>query len=181
MGEPAGREEAAVNHVGLCVADIERSRRFYQEVLGFRSWWDLAVPDESASRLLQLPAPLGVRAAYLAHDGLVLELIHFAAAPAGPQRRRRMNDPGLTHLSVAVADIPAVLEKVVPYGGQILEDTDMGGLAVMIRDPDGQLVELTTFGFRASRPPYPGADREQSPAVVTGRPSGTPSPPRRGG
>jgi hypothetical protein len=45
--------------------------------------------------------------------------------------------------------------KVRPAGGEILEDTDMGGRAIMIRDPDGQLIELTTFGFRAMWPPWP--------------------------
>ena len=66
-----------------------------------------------------------------------------------------MNEPGLTHLSVAVADIAATLEKVEPNGGEILRDTDMGGLAIMIRDPDGQLIELTTFRFPDMRPPRP--------------------------
>ena len=31
----------------------------------------------------------------------------------------------------------------------------------MIRDPDGQLIELTTFHFRSMRPPWP--DRRSSP------------------
>ena len=29
------------NHVGLCVADRERSRRFYEGLLGFQFWWEL--------------------------------------------------------------------------------------------------------------------------------------------
>ncbi len=155
MAESAGGDDAAVNHVGICVADLGRSRRFYEEVLGFRYWWALSVPDDDASRLLQLPAPLGVQAVYLAHEGLVLELIHFDTAGAASGRPRRMNDLGLTHLSVAVADIPATLAKVETHGGAILDDTDMGGWAIMIRDPDGQLIELTTFTFRAMRPPWP--------------------------
>ena len=155
MPEEAEGGNAAVNHVGICVADLGRSRRFYEQALGFRYWWALTVPDDDASRLLQLPAPLGVQAVYLAHEGLVLELIHFATAGAASERPRVMNDLGLTHLSVAVADIPAALAKVVSNGGEVLDDTDMGGRAVMIRDPDGQLIELTTFKFRAMRPPWP--------------------------
>ena len=37
-----------------------------------------------------------------------------------------MNELGLTHLSVAVADIAAAVDKVDPNGGEILGDTDMG-------------------------------------------------------
>ena len=33
------------NHVGLCVSDRERSRRFYESVLGFQFWWELDPPD----------------------------------------------------------------------------------------------------------------------------------------
>ena len=33
------------NHVGLCVADRARSRRFYEGLLGFQFWWELAPPD----------------------------------------------------------------------------------------------------------------------------------------
>ena len=156
MAEPVGTD-VLFNHVGLCVSDLERSRRFYEDVLGFRHWWELAVPDEAGSRLLRLPPPLGARAVYLVLGRFVLELIHYAAAGTRPGGERVMNDPGLTHLSVAVADIGAVLEKVVPNGGTVLEDTDMGGLAVMIRDPDGQLIELTTHGFNERRPPWPAA------------------------
>ena len=29
------------NHVGLCVMDRERSRRFYEGLLGFTFWWEL--------------------------------------------------------------------------------------------------------------------------------------------
>jgi lactoylglutathione lyase len=146
----------SLNHAGICVSDLERSRRFYQDVLGFRSWYDLEVPDEVVAKLLQLTPPLGTTAAYLVLGRFVLELIHFAEADARPVPPRVMNDLGLTHLSIAVADIPASLEKVTPYGGEVLEDTDIGGFGVMIRDPDGQLLELTTFRFPDSRPPWPG-------------------------
>ncbi len=148
---------ASLNHVGICVSDLERSRRFYEDALGFRNWYDLDVPDGVAAKLLQLTPPLGTTAVYLVLGRSVLELIHFADAPARPVPPRVMNDLGLTHLSIAVADIPASLEKVVPNGGEILADTDMGGFGVMIRDPDGQLLELTTHRFPTSRPPWPDA------------------------
>ncbi len=156
MAEDDEGGSASLNHVGICVSDLERSQRFYQDVLGFTPWYDLEVPDGVAAKLLQLTPPLGTTAVYLVLGRFVLELIHFAGAPARPAPPRVMNDLGLTHLSIAVADIPAALEKVAPNGGEILEDTDMGGLGVMIRDPDGQLLELTTFRFPTSRPSWPG-------------------------
>ena len=66
------------NHIGLCVADRERSRHFYEGLLGFQFWWELELPDEGTEQLLQLAKPIGVRATYLIRDGLVLELIDFS-------------------------------------------------------------------------------------------------------
>ncbi len=87
-------------------------------------------------------------ACYLTRDGLVLELLHFAADGAvAPYRERAMNEPGLTHISVSVDDIPATCERVRDLGGTVLDDTDIGA-AIFVRDPDGQLIELLPMSYR---------------------------------
>ena len=50
-----------INHVGQCVTDVDRSRRFYEEVLGFEFWREIAPPDEMTAQLIDLAPPLGVR------------------------------------------------------------------------------------------------------------------------
>jgi lactoylglutathione lyase len=138
------------NHVGQCVTDLERSKRFYCELLGFTLEREIQPPDESSARLLALPAPLGMTAAYLVRDGLVLELLHFAAeGRTQPFRARAMNEPGLTHVSVSVDDVAAVCARIPEYGGQVVERSNIGS-AVFVRDPDGQLLELLPMGYRAA-------------------------------
>ncbi len=144
-----------VNHLGQCVADVERSRRFYEEVFGFRSWYEITLPDQPVATLVDLTPPLGVRAVYLRRDDFVLELIGYAdAPPVPPDRPRAMNDLGLTHLSLAVDDLDAVRAAVVRCGGSVLDHTDVG-MAVMVRDPDGQLIELIPASYRDHLPPWP--------------------------
>ncbi len=144
---------AVYNHTGQVVADPQRSMRFYTEVLGFRYWYQLAPDDESVGKLCGLPKPLATTAYYLRLDGYVLELMHYAAQGAtAPYRPRAMNEPGLTHLSVSVDDIRATAEKAVKYGGAIVEESDLG-FALMIRDPDGQLIELLGADYPANRVP----------------------------
>jgi lactoylglutathione lyase len=133
---------SAVNHVGLCVTDLDRSRRFYEAVLGFSHRNEVRVPDAATSRLLQVPAPVGLTAVYLARDGFVLELLHFDRDGNDPARHRSFTEPGLTHLSFTVDDVPATCAAVAAHGGEVLADTDVGGRAIMVRDPDGQLLEL---------------------------------------
>jgi len=139
---------AVVNHIGLCVTDLERSRRFYEAVLGFTHQRDLQVPDAPASRLLQVPEPVGLSAVYLERDGFVLELLAFDRDGNAPQRERSFTEPGLTHLSFSVDDIPATCQLVTEHGGQVLVDTDMGGHAINVRDPDGQILELLPMSYR---------------------------------
>ena len=143
------------NHTGQVVADLQRSSRFYREVLGFTPWYEIAPPDDATASLMGLTPPLGMRAAYLTLDGFVLELIAFSAAGAtAAPRRRSLNEPGLTHLSISVDDVHATAEKAVRYGGEIVEDSDVGA-ALFIRDPDGQLLELLTGSYRDRLPPKP--------------------------
>jgi lactoylglutathione lyase len=136
------------NHVGLCVTDMARSQRFYEEVLGFEYWRELEPPDAMTAKLIGLEPPLGVKAVYLRQDTFVLELMHYRDAGAHPPASPRvMNEIGLTHISVSVDDIEATAAKAVELGGSVLEETNVG-LAVMIRDPDGQLLELLPMTFR---------------------------------
>ena len=61
----------AFNHVGQCVTDLERSKRFYCELFGFALEREITPGDESSAQLLSLTPPLGMTAAYLVRDGLV--------------------------------------------------------------------------------------------------------------
>src|SRR5580765_4466441 len=82
-------DPVAFNHVGQCVTDLDRSKRFYCELLGFTLQREISPPDDVSAQLLGLTAPLGMTAAYLGRDGLVLELLHFSAngQTAGYERR----------------------------------------------------------------------------------------------
>jgi lactoylglutathione lyase len=148
------KHRTVFNHVGLCVADLTKSRRFYEELLGFTFWRDLALPDEGTAKLLQLDGPIGVRATYLVSDGFVLELIDYSKRDvhAGPQRV--MDEVGLTHMSLSVSDLAGVLAKVEEFGGSVVAETVTEHFA-MVRDPDGQLIELLPDSWVASLPPLP--------------------------
>lgn len=134
------------NHVGLSVADLDRSIRFYRDVLGFVERNRLEIPDAVASTLLRVPEPVGLTAVYLTLGTTVLELLHFDRPDNEPRRDRPMTEPGLTHISFTVDDVSAACASVIECGGEVLDDTDMGGFAILVRDPDGQVLELLPPG-----------------------------------
>jgi len=143
------------NHTGQVVTDLERAKRFYQEVFGFEPWYEITPPDEMTAKLNCMSPPLGITASYLVLDGFVLELMHYSAPGAtAAYRPRTMNEPGLTHLSISVDDVKATAAKAVEYGGQVVEESDIG-VALFIRDPDGQLLELLPVSYRERLPRKP--------------------------
>ena len=154
-GEPDVEPGVVVNHIGLCVGDLARAVRFYTEVLGFVVDRELKVPDEAAAELLAITPPVNATAVYLTLGSFVLELLHFDRPdnPATPSRV--FNEPGLTHLSVAVEDLDAVVAMVPERGGEIV--TVLAG-AVMVRDPDGQLIEILPMAYRRA------LDQQRTPA-----------------
>jgi catechol 2,3-dioxygenase-like lactoylglutathione lyase family enzyme len=135
-----------VTHIGVCVSDMERSMRFYRDVLGFQFAYELRVEGEPSDTLLRLRG-VKLHAVYLERDGFRLELLHYASPGATvPAPKHAMNDLGFTHLSIQVPDVKQAMAALDAAGAEVLPDTliEVGGavVAVFARDPDGLLVEL---------------------------------------
>lgn len=146
-----GSRPVVFNHVGLCVRDRVRSRQFYEGLLGFEFWWELDAPEEGTASLLQLERPVGLHATYLVRDGLVLELLDYSGRAVSAGGERVMDQVGLTHISFSVSNLRSVLWRVGEFGGSVVKGTVSEG-AAMVRDPDGQLLELLSDGWLGSLP-----------------------------
>lgn len=134
-----------VNHVGMCVADLVRSQRFYIDVLGFALDRTLQPPDEATGALLSVEPPVNLTAVYLSRGSFVLELLHFDRPGNPPAPFHPFNQPGLTHISLSVEDMDGAVALVPERGGEVVTNV-MG--AVVVRDPDGQVIELLPMAYR---------------------------------
>ncbi|MDJ0788551.1 MAG: VOC family protein [Myxococcota bacterium] len=136
-----------LSHIGICVADLPRSRRFYCDGLGFRERARFESSGDATARLLQLD-DVALSALYLERDGVCIELLHFERpGHAGPPEARPMNQLGLTHLSLRVSDLDATAERLREAGGRILPETriahpELPVGALFVLDPDGTRIEL---------------------------------------
>ena len=135
------------SHVGICVADLERSLAFYRDALGFRERGRLEVSGEVSETLLGL-YPVDLQAVYLERDGVRLELLHYASpGHRGTGEPRPMNALGLTHLSLAVDDLDGAVLVLERAGARVLRATrvhnpELGAHAIFVTDPDGTRIEL---------------------------------------
>jgi len=119
-----------VNHITLTVTDVERSRQWYESVLGFRALNVLEIGDY---RMVVLGDP---------RSGTVIAL-NRAGAEGDPFDETRT---GLDHVSFAVRDTDelrswrAHLEQLgVPHSPMA---EDPFGLVLVFRDPDNIQLEL---------------------------------------
>lgn len=135
-----------LTHLGLCVADLDRSIAFYRDAIGMEEIGRMTVPDGVTAPLLQLPSS-DMDLVYLQRDGLRLELIWYPTlGTVGDGEPREMNRPGFTHLSIRVDDLEDLAAAITSAGGQVVEGTtvtfDGGNRGIMALDPDGTRIEL---------------------------------------
>ena len=136
-----------LSHIGLCVADLTESLRFYTQGLGFHERHRLEVAGEHAERLLEIPG-LDLEAVYLERDGTCVELLHYRApGHVDDNTPRPMNARGLTHLSLVTDDLAGDLDRLEALGGRVLQGTRIDNPAynssvVFVLDPDGTRIEL---------------------------------------
>jgi catechol 2,3-dioxygenase len=117
---------ADIGHVNLTVSDLERSLAFYHDAIGL----GLTQRDEQSAFL--------AAGGYHHHVALNTWDAHVEAAPA--------HGVGLHHFAVRLPDTAALAQVVVRLlraGHDLCGATDHGvNLAVYLRDPDGNGVEL---------------------------------------
>ena len=135
-----------VDHIGVGVSDIERSRRFYTGVLGFEVVAEFDFDDPATAQVMDVPG-CRFKGIFMKCDGMRIEIIGFTEpAPAPPRAKRAANEVGHSHLSFYVTSLDETLAELAAKGVTIERDTRAvlaGGIeCCVIRDPDGFPIEL---------------------------------------
>jgi catechol 2,3-dioxygenase-like lactoylglutathione lyase family enzyme len=136
-------------HVGVTVADLERSVRFYTEGLGL----DIAARQTSAADYLIVTGYPGLEIATAfveaPGDGFRIELQEYRRVGDHGSREPGTAPVGSSHICFRVDDVSATLERAEAAGGhRVTDPVDIdsgmndGGAAVYLRDPDGYTIEL---------------------------------------
>ena len=150
MGE--GRT-IAFGHVGLQVADMDRSVAYYRDVIGLRFLERLTREDAYLKVVVGYPdVTLDVAVLVEPASGALLELLRYHGTKGTPVDAATAN-PGTAHVCFQVDDVDAVWERAAAAGyGSVNPPVTptagrwTGGRSVYLKDPDGIRVELVQRG-----------------------------------
>jgi len=127
-------------HIGIGVSDIERAEHFYTDVFGCVRDRELRMTADKLG-ILQLQPESDIHAVYLMLGSQTLELMAFDPPNEKTAGARVFNQTGLVHLSIAVDNVATTCSRAAAAGGTVIS---RGERSAIIRDPDGQLIELVT-------------------------------------
>lgn len=134
-----------LRHFGICVADIERSSRFYTGALGFEALMQVTAIGAPFDALIEMPGA-DLRVQQLRCGDVTIELVGFANTDvSGSAERAPMNRRGITHMTLMVDDIEATVARIREFGGGVHEETRIDspfGPILFCTDPDGVRIEL---------------------------------------
>lgn len=158
MSTTAPGRTVAFGHVGFQVSDLERSRRYYLDVIGLEEVQRMIREEPYLSDVTGYPgARLDISLLQEPNSGVLLELIEYLNVEGTAVDTATAN-PGTGHVCFEVDDVDAIHARAIAAGhGTVNPPTTptaghwIGGRSVYLKDPDGIRVELVQLG--------PGADR----------------------
>jgi len=143
-----------LHHCNIIVSDIERSKRFYTEVLGLKVAMEIVIDDPEFARGVGIPGTK-VRGVFFVvpNTPTMIEMFEYVAPHKSKLHSPEAlpSDIGIGHVAFQVSDIDSVYETLRNKGIEFVSTPvkinpahkDVGGVRFCyFKDPDGTLLEL---------------------------------------
>ena len=127
-----------IRHVGLVVADLEQSLKFWCEALGFMVLRQMEESGPHIDAMMGLKDVRVTTAKLVAPDGNLLELLYFHSHPDKPRWPGKPYSTGFTHIALTVKDLDETLRRLEQFGTSIPAEPQLS--------PDGQVKVIYATG-----------------------------------
>jgi methylmalonyl-CoA/ethylmalonyl-CoA epimerase len=107
--------KAVIDHVGIAIADLGESLKFFRDALGL----ELEAPEEVPSQR--------VRAHFLPAGDASVELVEPTSDDSPIAKYIAKRGPGIHHLALRVDDIVAALAELKSKGVRLIDETPRPG------------------------------------------------------
>lgn len=136
--------------IGVVVSDIEKSVKFYTDVIGFKERTGFSVPGargKAIGIIDNLDVDIRVFTLGDGPQATQIKLMSFPKKPgAKPAQNYIHSTIGLSYLTIFVKDMNVSLERLKKAKIKLLGESpvDLGGgtLLTAVQDPDGNFIEL---------------------------------------
>jgi catechol 2,3-dioxygenase-like lactoylglutathione lyase family enzyme len=139
----------AIRHVGLVVADLEKSLKFWCDALGFVVARQMEESGPHIDTMMGLKDVRVTTAKLADPDGNLLELLCFHSHPDKPRWGGKPYSTGFTHIALTVKDLEETLRRLKQFSASAPAEPQLspdGQVRVIyVTGPEGVLLELVEF------------------------------------
>lgn len=135
----------AIRHTGIVVSDMERSLKFYRDLLGFK---EIKRMEESGGYIDTVLGGQKIKVLTVkmsADDGNLIELLSFGPLQGGADKKR-LDGIGLSHIAFTVNDLDKqyreLTKKGIKFNSAPQKSPDGYAKVAFCEDPDGTFLEL---------------------------------------
>jgi catechol 2,3-dioxygenase-like lactoylglutathione lyase family enzyme len=135
-----------IRHTGIVVSDMERSLKFYRDLLGLKVSVDFCEKGNYIDNVVGLQDTELRMVKLTTDDGSMIELMQFLSHPVESPLKNKIYDLGCSHVAFTVDDLDKEYQKLMDNGISFncspIISPDGYAKVTYCHDPDGISIEL---------------------------------------
>ena len=136
----------AVRHTGIVVSDMDKSLKFYRDLLRLKPVIDFEEKGEFIDSVLGGSGIQVRMVKMVADDGGMVELLHYISHPMSRAKNNKVYEIGPTHMAFTVESIDETYKQLsdagVNFSSTPVVSPDGKAKLAFCQDPDGTYLEL---------------------------------------